>query len=141
MPNLNRIRGRGGGFGYRGGIARNSGIPGATANRGSSATSYGLSKIHNSDTRIGTQGSANSTRMLPPNAIPRVGRNTQYRPQSNITSRQSKAQEGKIVTLFSLTFNLLLVQIFRKSWGMSEKGKWLFKSRIRVVSHFLVCLV
>ena len=96
MPNLNRIRGRGGGFGYRGGIARNSGIPGVTANRGSSATSYGLSKIHNSDTRIGTQGSANSTRMLPPNAIPRVGRNTQYRPQGNITSRQSKAHEGKI---------------------------------------------
>ena len=96
MPNLNRIRGRGGGFGYRGGIARNSGIPGATANRGSSATSYGLSKIHNSDTRIGTQGSANSTRMLPPNAIPRVGRNTQYRPQGNVTSRQSKASEGKI---------------------------------------------
>ena len=96
MPNLNRIRGRGGGFGYRGGIARNSGIPGATANRGSSATSYGLSKIHNSDTRIGTQGSANSTRMLPPNAIPRVGRNTQYRPQGNITSRQSKAHEGKM---------------------------------------------
>ena len=104
MPNLNRIRGRGGGFGYRGGIARNSGIPGASANRGSSATSYGLSKIHNSDTRIGTQGSANSTRMLPPNAIPRVGRNTQYRPQGNMTSRQSNAHERKIEVRNCLNF-------------------------------------
>ena len=105
MPNLNRIRGRGGGFGYRGGIARNSGIPGASANRGSSATSYGLSKIHNSDTRIGTQGSANSTRMLPPNAIPRVGRNTQYRPQGNMTSRQSNAHDRKIEVWNCLNFN------------------------------------
>ena len=96
MPNLNRIRGRGGGFGYRGGITRNSAIPGAPANRGSSRTNYGLSKIHNSDTRIGSQGTANSTRMLPPNAIPRVGRNQQYRPQGNATLRQSKANEGKI---------------------------------------------
>ena len=96
MPNLNRIRGRGGGFGYRGRIARNSAAQGAPTNRGSSGTNYGLSKIHNSDSRIGNQSGVNSTRMLPPNAIPRVGRNQHYRPQSNNPPRPSKANEGNV---------------------------------------------
>ena len=98
MPNLNRIRGRGGGFGYRGGIARKSGIPG-TSHRGSkdvsNATNYGLSKIHNSDTRLGNQGNTNSSRMLPPNAIPRIGRNQQAR-QHGIPSRGSTMREDKV---------------------------------------------
>lgn len=95
MPNLNRIRGRGGGFGYRGGMARTSAAPGSSSSQGTSGTRYGLSKIHNSDSRIGNQGTANSSRMLPPNAIPRVGRNQQYRPQGNV-SRQPKANDGKL---------------------------------------------
>ena len=82
MPNLNKVRGRGTGFGYRGGFTRNSGVSGALAQRGSNGVptvaNYGLSRIHNSDSRIGNGGNnTTTTRMLPPNAIPRVGRNQQ----------------------------------------------------------------
>ena len=101
MPNLNRIRGRGGGFGYRGRIAQNSAVRGAATNRGSSGTNYGLSKIHNSDSRMGNQS---STRMLPPNAIPRVGRNQHYRPQSNNPPRPSKANDGKVEVCFDFKY-------------------------------------
>ena len=109
MPNLNRIRGRGGGFGYNGGIARKSGIP-ATSHRGtkdvSNATSYGLSKIHNSNSRLGNQGSTNSSRMLPPNAIPRIGRNQQGG-QHGIPSRGSTTREDKVVVGVSKHFQFI----------------------------------
>jgi hypothetical protein len=110
MPNLNRIRGRGGGFGYNGGIARKSGIP-ATSHRGtkdvSNATNYGLSKIHNSNSRLGNQGSTNSSRMLPPNAIPRIGRNQQGG-QHGIPSRGSTTREDKVVVGVSKHFQFIL---------------------------------
>ena len=110
MPNLNRIRGRGGGFGYRGGMARNSAAPGSSSSQGTTGTRYGLSKIHNSDSRIGNQGTANSSRMLPPNAIPRVGRNQQYRPQGNV-SRQPKANDGKMEVSIEFEYHTMLKDI------------------------------
>ena len=101
MPNLNRIRGRGGALAYRGGIARRSGIPGTSANRlpkdVSNNTTYGLSKINNSDSRLSNRGNTNSTRMLPPNAIPRIGRNQQVK-QQNAPVRGSTTRENKFGT-------------------------------------------
>ena len=91
MPNLN-IRGRGAGFGYRRGATQNSGISSALPQRRSNVGSsnragYGLSRIHNSDSRLGNAESNSTSRMPPPNAIPRIARN-QLHPQ-NIPSRRS----------------------------------------------------
>ena len=86
MPNLNKIRGRGS-FGYRGGIARNSGSSNqSSAKRSinvSNVTHYGLSRNNsNSRLRNGENSSAKSA-MPPPNATARGTRNQQL-PQPSI---------------------------------------------------------
>ena len=91
MPNLN-IRGRGGAFGYRRGATQTSGISGALPQRRSKVGStnrpgYGLSKIHNSDSRLPGAESNSTSGMPPPNAIPRMARNQLH--QQNIPSRRS----------------------------------------------------
>ena len=105
MPNLNRIRGRGGGFGYRGGIARNAGIPGASSHRATNsakpAMNYGLSKINNSNARLGNEKINSNTRMLPPNSIPHVGKNLHGR-QEGIPPRGMITGDNKIGSRVSL---------------------------------------
>ena len=98
MPNLNRIRGRGGGFGYRGGIARKSMVPGTShtvSKNISNATNYGRSKIQNSNSQLGNDGRTNSSRMMPPNAVPRIRRNQPGR-QHGIPSRGSTTRHDNV---------------------------------------------
>ena len=97
MPNLNRIRGRGRGFGYRGGIARKSIAPSTsqTSKNISNATNYGRSKIQNSNSQLGNDGRTNSSRMLPPNAVPRIRSNQPGR-QHGIPSRGSTTRQDNV---------------------------------------------
>ena len=70
MPNLNKIRGRGGGFGFKRGSRLSNAFAQSETRSAvpSNVATYGLSQIHNSESTLGN--TIDTTRMPPPNAIP-----------------------------------------------------------------------